>query len=138
MDIVFSANNREEVLVLPFVPLDITVDEPQNNTTFSGLSFEINLIGNIGLRTLTISSFFPERSYPFANAQAPIGASAYVDFFRKWRTEKVPLRVVWTDNDGAEILNMACTIDTFTRQPASKSGRIAYDLTVREYQFVVV
>lgn len=137
MDIVFSADNRAEILVLPFAPMDISVDEPQNNEVFSGLSRDINLIGNVGLRVLQISSFFPERRYPFVNALAPIGAQQYISFFRRWRKEKVPMRVVWTDNDGSEILNMPCTIDSFSWQPDSRTGRMVYSLTAKEYEFVV-
>lgn len=137
MDFVFSADNRAEVLVLPFVPMDINVDSPQNNSIFSGLSRDINLIGTMGLRVLTLSSFFPQKSMPVYNTNAPLGARQYIDFFERWRKEKVPLRVVWTDNDGSEILNMPCTIDSFSWQPASPLGRIAYSLTAREYEFVV-
>lgn len=137
MDIVFSADNRAEILVLPFVPMDTSVDEPQGNEVFNGLSRDINLIGNVGLRVLQISSFFPDRKYPFVNALAPIGAQPYISFFRRWRSEKVPLRVVWTDNDGSEILNMPCTIDAFGWKPCSKTGRISYNLTAKEYEFVV-
>lgn len=137
MDLVFSADNRAEILVLPFVPMDINVDSPQNNTVFSGLSRDINLIGTMGLRVLTINSFFPNKPLPIYNVSAPLGARAYIDFFKKWRAERVPLRVVWTDNDGNEVLNMPCTIDSFSWQPASPLGRIAYSLTAREYEFVV-
>lgn len=137
MDIVFSADNRAEVLVLPFAPLDIGVESPQNNEIFHGLSRDINLIGTIGLRTLKISSFFPDRPMGFFHTAAPIGARAYIDFFERWRAKKVPLRVVWTDNNGEEILNMPCTIDSFSWHPASKTGRIQYDITAREYVFIV-
>ena len=37
MDMTFSADNRAEILVLPFVSLETSVDEPQNNSTFTGL-----------------------------------------------------------------------------------------------------
>ena len=137
MDLVFSADNRAEILVMPFVPVDISIEEPQNNKVFNGLSRDINLIGTPGLRTLNISGFFPERRYTFCNPLAPIGAQPYINFFRRWRAEKVPLRVVWTDNNGGEILNMPCTIDSFSRQAVGSMGRIAYSLTAKEFEFVV-
>nr|DAL77546.1 MAG TPA: tail assembly protein [Caudoviricetes sp.] len=137
MELVFSADNRADILVMPFVPPDISIEEPQNNEVFSGLSRDINLIGNLGLKTLSMSSFFPERKYPFCNPLAPIGAQPYIAFFRRWRAEKVPLRVVWTDNDGSEILNMPCTIDSFDWQAVGKMGRVSYSLTAKEYNFVV-
>ena len=136
MDMTFSADNRAEILVLPFVSVDTSVDEPQNNDTFTGLSRDINLIGPMGLRTLTINSWFPDRPLRFGNQSAPIGAQIYIQFFRRWREAKVPLRVACTDTDGSEILNMPCTIDTFSWQPASRMGRISYSLTAREYNLV--
>lgn len=137
MDFVFSADNRAEVLVLPFVPMDISVEEPQSNETMTGLSRDINLIGNMGLRKLSLSGWFPSTRLPFGNQAAPIGPQQYISFFRRWRAEKVPLRVVWTDNDGSEILNMACTIDAFSWQPVGRMGRMSYSLTAQEYEFVV-
>lgn len=137
MELVFSADNRADLLVMPFVPTDIQVTEPQNNDRFQGLSRDINLLGTLGLRTLTLSGFFPDRRYTFCHPLAPIGARPYIDFFRRWRGEKVPLRVVWTDNDGAEILNMPCSIDSFEWQAVGKLGRVQYSLSVTEYEFVV-
>lgn len=136
MDLVFSADNRAEVLVMPFVPVDMRVDEPQNNETFTGLMRDINLIGTVGLRTLTVNSFFPNRPLPCGSRSAPTDPQAYIAFFRRWRAEKVPLRVVWTDDGGREILNMPCTVDSFSWQPAGRLGRIGYSLTVREYNLV--
>ena len=83
MDMTFSADNRAEILVLPFVSLDTSVDEPQNNDTFTGLSRDINLIGTMGLRTLTINSWFPDHPLRFGNQSAPIGAQTYIQFFRR-------------------------------------------------------
>lgn len=137
MDMTFSADNRAEILVLPFVAPDTKVSEPQNNETFTGLSRDINLIGTMGLRTLTINSWFPDRPLPFGNRSAPVGAQTYIQFFRRWREARVPLRVVWTDTDGRELLNMPCTIDSFDWSPAGRMGRIQYSLTAREYNLVV-
>lgn len=136
MDIVFSANNRQELVVLPFVSPDTTVDEPQNNDTFTGLSRDVNLIGPRGLRQLKISSILPKGRYPFLSGAASPSPRTYLDFFRRWRDEKVPLRVVWTDTDGSEILNMPCTIDSLSWS-VMKAGHIQYSLTAREYEFVV-
>ena len=60
MDIVFSINNNAEIMVLPVAP-EWEISEDQANETYNGLSFNIRMIGNPGLRTLEISSLFPSK-----------------------------------------------------------------------------
>lgn len=135
MDIVFSANNRQEVMILPVVPPDIAIEQAQANDTYTGLSMDLNIIGNVGLRSLEISSFFPvNKNYPFVKANSNADGWAYIDFFKRWRAKKVPIRIVITDNN-IERLNMACTVDSFTYS-VDKMGDISYTLSLREYVFV--
>lgn len=134
MDIIFSANNRQEVFVLPVVPSGVDVGEPQNNDTFSGALGELNLIGNMGLRSMSISSILPNRQYSFMRPGSTRDGWSYMDFFRRIRSSKVPLRVVMVTTSGGEVLNMPCTIDDFSWS-VDKAGDIAYSLSVREYVF---
>lgn len=138
MDIVFSANNRQEVMIIPVVPNDIGVEHAQNNETYTGLSMDLNIIGNLGLRTLELSSIFPvNKNYKFLKANANTDGWAYVDFFNRWRAKKVPIRIVITKGNGEDWLNMACTVDGFSYS-VDKAGDIVYSLSLREYVFVVV
>ena len=135
MDIVFSANNRAEIIVLPVVPPDISIEQAQANETYTGLSMDLNIIGNVGLRTLEISSFFPvNKNYYFQKANSNADGHDYVDFFERWRGKHVPIRIVITEGV-VERLNMACTVDSFTHS-TDKVGDINYTLTLREYVFV--
>ena len=69
MNVVFSANNLEEVITLPFVPSDFSVPTPWVNQEFDTIAHgTINLIGLKGLRTLSISSIFPNNDYHFAKS----------------------------------------------------------------------
>ncbi len=137
MDIVFSANNRAEVMIIPIVPNDISIEQSQSNDTYTGLSMDLNMIGNLGLRTLELSSIFPvNKNYKFIKANSNANGWDYVDFFNKWRGKKVPIRIVITDG-AEERLNMACTVDNFSYS-VDKAGDIAYSLSLREYVFVVV
>ncbi|MGD6845229.1 hypothetical protein ACQCVH_22255 [Bacillus infantis] len=133
MDIVFSANNREEILKLPIVPPDLTWDSPQTNETFDTIQQgELNLIGLKGLVSFSISSFFPMKRYPFAKS-AVLGNQA-VTFFEKWRKKRVPIRVVITNKKGQELLNLAITIDNFTHG-FDQAGDIQFTLDIKEYRF---
>lgn len=138
MDIVFSANNNQEVMVLPIVPNDIEIQEPQDNEEFKTINNgTLNLIGNMGLKSLPIESFFPTYEYPWIKKGSSSDGWEYVSFFKKWRNARVPIRIVITGKEGKEILNMPCTIDNFTYLE-KRNGDIVYTLEVKEYRFVGV
>ncbi|WP_313757075.1 hypothetical protein [Tissierella sp.] len=134
-NIVFSANNNEEVMVLPVVP-EIEVNKPQNNEQFETLNNgTINLIGDEGLRTFSIASIFPSQKYSWLKHGSVAEPFKYVDFFNKWRAKKVPLRVVTSRPDGREWFNMPCVIDSFTFKQL-RNGDIEYTLDMAEYRFI--
>lgn len=135
MDITFSANNREEVVVLPVVPPEIKIKIGQANEGYSGLSKNINLIGNVELRTVEISSIFVNRKYPWIRSKSSPYADTYINFFEKWRNRHVPIRIVITNKDGSEYLNMACSVDTFEYYK-DQAGDIPYTLSLTEYFFI--
>ncbi|MNP46267.1 hypothetical protein D3C76_1402540 [compost metagenome] len=136
MDIVFSVNNFQEVCKLPIIPSELNIDKPWNNEEFETIGQgTLNLIGLKGLRSLTIESFFPTRRYNFARDKR--NGWEYVEFFDKWRSKRVPLRVIITDDNEREILNMPCTIDNFT-YGLDRAGDIRYSLATKEFVFVKV
>ena len=135
MDIIFSANNNEEVMIFPFVPPDFEITDEQNNEDFDGISGKMKLIGEKGLKKLTISSFFPvNKEYTFVKAGSERDGRKYIEFFDKWRNQKVPFRVVITSKDGRCILNMACVVNSITYH-YDKVGDIQYTLDIEEYRF---
>ena len=137
MEITFSANNRQEVVVLPWAPPELMVSYTQDNTVYDGLSFPLNLIGNVQLREFSLEGIFPNRRYAWTNPNSVARAQVYIDFFVKWQAEQVPIRVVITYGDGREFLNMPCTIDQF-EYGVDKAGDVKYSLSVTEYRFVEV
>jgi len=138
LNIVISANNNEEVLVFPIAPADTDLTNPQNNEEFQTINAGVlNLIGDMGLRTLSISSLFPTHDYAWLKAGSDSDGWAYVEFLNKWRAAKVPIRIVMSLKDDLEWLNMACLIDTFT-YGLMRNGDIRYSLVLKEYRFVKV
>lgn len=134
-NIIFSANNNEEVMILPVVP-EIEIDKPQNNEQFETINNGIiNLIGDEGLRSFPITSIFPSQKYPWLKPGSLADPFKYVNFFNKWRTRKVPIRIVASKLDGTEWFNMACLIDEFTYK-MRRNGDIEYTLEISEYRFV--
>lgn len=134
MDIVFSINNNAEIMVLPVAP-EWEISEDQANETYNGLSFNIRMIGNPGLRTLEISSFFPSKKYPFVNPYADVDPQAYIDFFRRIKTERIPARIVITDKQSVERLNMAVSIDNFVYKYRT-NGDADFSVSMTEYIFL--
>ncbi|QEK12576.1 phage portal protein [Crassaminicella thermophila] len=138
MNIVVSANNNKEIFVLPVVPTDIEIHIPQNNEEFQTInSGTLNLIGDVGLRTLSISSIFPTHQYKWLKAGSNSNGWEYVEFLNRWRKAKVPIRIVITRKDGSEVLNMACTIESFI-YGLTRNEDIRYTLDLKEYKFVKV
>lgn len=134
-DIVFSANNNQEVMILPVVP-ETEIDSPQNNEEFETINNgTLNLIGDKGLRSFSITSILPSHSYKWLRPGSIAEPFKYVDFFGKWRNRRVPIRVVTSKVDGSEWFNMPCLIDGFTHK-IRKNGDVQYTLQVSEYRFV--
>lgn len=137
MQIIFHVNNGKEVKVIPVPPIGLDINSTQNNEEFTTInSGVLSLIGDKGLKTFTIDSFFPSQLYPWLPANADIDSWGFVEFFEKYRDKKIPFRC-FISNEDREILNIACTVDTFTyREKRNKD--IAYTLGIKEYRFVGV
>lgn len=135
--VIMSYNNNEEVMVLPHVPVDFPLPEPdQHNETYEGLSRDYRRIGTLGLRAYAWESIFPVRRYPFMPPEASANGWDYVAFFRRGRERKLPFRLIVLDGGGACRLNTPVTVDTLDIA-VRRNGDIAYSITCTEYRFVV-
>jgi hypothetical protein len=133
MDIVFTADNNSEIYVLPIIPYDVDLSNPSKNEEFDTInSGPINIIGDAGLRSLSISSFFPTNDYSWIKAGSESDGWTYVDFLKTYKSSKSPIRVVVSDDDGIEVVNMECTIEDFT-YGLKRNGDIRYSLSLKEY-----
>lgn len=58
MDIYLSVNNRADILKIPVLPSQFTINKPQSTETFETVSHgELMLIGSPKLKSISISSF---------------------------------------------------------------------------------
>lgn len=132
IDIFLSINNREEVIQLPVVPQEFTIQEPHNNENYQTITQgDIKLIGLAGLKSLTLESFFPGQDYPFLRSRSLWGWE-YVEKIQGWMTKRVPIRLVIANTP----INMACTIEDFTYGLKPGSKDIHYTLTLEEFKFI--
>lgn len=138
MDIIFSANNNEQVLTLPIIPENMPeLSQSYKNSTFESINGELNLIGTKALRTVTFSSFFPTKKYKFSRPKSNVDGWVYVAFFNKYASNRMPIRMILVDNENREISNMAYTVESFNCY-VDKVGDIQYSLDLKEYRFVKI
>ncbi|KQX69226.1 hypothetical protein [Paenibacillus sp. Root444D2] len=137
MDIVFSANNFEEMVQLPIIPPDFSLPFNQRkNEEFETIQMgALNLAGLRGLKHWTIQSFFPTKEYSFAKSK--ISGWECVNFFNNWANKRLPIRVIVTTDSGIEMLNMPCLVENFT-YGLDRAGDIPYTLDIKEFRFVEV
>ena len=136
MNIVVSANNNEEILVFPIIPRDISLKNPQSNEEFQTINNgTLNLIGDLGIRSLNITSMFFKNKESYTKAGSVEGIE-YVNFFNKYRGKKIPIRLIITLGDGSEFVNMACTVDNFDYS-FDRQENIYYSLDFKEYQYIL-
>ncbi|WP_096199517.1 hypothetical protein [Bacillus sp. FJAT-45350] len=134
MDIFLSINNREQVIQLPVIPSEFNINSPQNNDRYETISQgELKLIGLRGLKSFTISSFFPKKDYPFLRDRTYKGWE-YVDIIESWIDRRVPIRVIITDTN----INWAMSIENFNYGPRDGTGDIYFDLQLEYFPFVQV
>ena len=127
MDIYLSVNNREQVLRLPVLPPEFTVSKAQSNETFETVTQgQLKLIGRPALKSISWSSFFPIRDYPFLRDRSN-NAYGYLYIIDTWVKQKLPIRLIITDTP----INMACCIDDFS-YTIRKDGDMNYSITLGE------
>ena len=108
MDLILSYNNNEVAMTFPVVNNEgIDIQSPQSNGSFDSTQGEMNTIGPMGLRTMSISSIFPTHDYPWIRPKSSSDGWRYVNLIEAGRRRYIPFRVIMLDNDGRAILNMA-------------------------------
>lgn len=135
MDIFISINNREQVIKLPVLPKEFKIQSGMKNETFDTINQgEIKLIGMESLKSISIQSFFPNNDYTFLRDRSYRGWQ-YVEMIEAWKDRRVPIRLIITDSP-KELVNMACTIESFEYGKQDGTGDIYYTLTLSEFKFI--
>ncbi len=135
MNIVVSANNNENILIFPIVPKEPQLQIPSNNEEFETINGKLNLIGNIGLKKISLSSIFPKNKEPWASPGS-VEAERYIKFFNKYRTKKIPIRLIITKSNGSEWINMPVLIENFNYSIDKNKENVRYTLDLKEYRYI--
>jgi len=133
MDIFIYTSNRKEVIKLPVVPNEVMISSPQKNEVFESISLgELKIIGLNGLKSLSLSSFFPTKDYKFLRDRTYKGFE-YVNLIEKWRNARKPMRLIITNTN----INMSISIDSFDYGVRDGSGDVYYTMAISEFKEVV-
>lgn len=135
--LVLSFENRSEVLELPWPLSEHSISSPHNTYSFDTINLgEVLAIGKKKLRTMTISSYFPSKSYPFLLSQSFPEPAVCIEMINKWRLSGKPIRGAIMDTD----INLAMAIESFDygKEDGDGSGDIAFTLSLKEYSYLNV
>lgn len=135
--LVLSFENRSEVLELPWPLQEHNISSPHNTYSFDTINTgEVLAIGKKKLRTMTISSTFPSKPYPFLFSQTFPEPSVCIEMINKWRLSGKPIRVAIMDTD----INLAMAIESFDygKEDGDGSGDVAFTLALKEYSYLNV
>lgn len=116
---------------LPVTPSSFEVSVAHKNTVVNIITLgEINLLGKTGLKSISLSCFFPAQDYNFSKADRE-DPEWYVSKLEKWRNSNTLIRFIITD-----VINIQCTIESFSWGMQDGTKDIYYSLTLKEYRSV--
>ena len=116
---------------LPVTPSSFEVSVAHKNTVVNVITLgEINLLGKTGLKSISLSCFFPAQDYNFSKADRE-DPERYVSKLEKWRNSNTLIRFIITD-----VINIQCTIESFSWGMKDGTKDIYYSLTLKEYRSI--
>ena len=90
-------NNGNDKIRLPILPSSFEVETSQQNTSENvHRKGEVNLLGKRNLKTIEISSFFPNHDYPFCQYHGFKKPYIYVKKIEGWKDSNVTPRLIIT------------------------------------------
>ena len=107
------------------------ISKPQSTETFETVSHgELMLIGSPKLKSISISSFFPIRDYPYLRDKSMKGWE-YVYKIDTWIDLKLPIRLIITETP----INMAVAVKDF-KYTIKTDGDLWYTLDLEEFNLL--
>ena len=128
---IYLKENDSNMIRFPVTPSEVICETSANISTES-----INDLGNVSLfsgvelRSIPISSFFPNRQYSFctySNVEPPY---EFVSKIEKWQNEGKKLRYIVSDG----YTNIPVMINSFSYKEQDGTGDVYYDLSLIEYK----
>lgn len=129
MEIHLTAGKND--LRLPVLPEKFEVQSTQSNETVTVHTVgEVNLLGTSGLKTMDLSSFFPNQDYNFAYNVGRKQPYEYINQLAKWKDNGTILELTITDTN----INFDVTIESLTYSESDVTGDVNYSIQLKEYR----
>ena len=129
--ITISLSSDTATVVFPVLPSELMVAVNTNHGTVNINNFGDYLMkGKTGLKTLTLSGFFPAQDYPFA--MMGLAPYTYIAQLETMRTGDSVCQLTVSDTP----LSMPCLISSFKFGEKDGSGDVYYELGLTEYRYV--
>lgn len=120
----------KEKVRLPVLPSEFEMSATQGNTTVVIHDFgEINLKGDRGLYSISLSSFFPSEHNYFCKCK-PKTPSKYIKIFKELFEKNETVQLIITTTP----INFFCTISDFAYSKNDGTGDINYTMKFIEYR----
>ena len=133
MEIYLGTDNDK--IRFPVVPSSVGVSRGNNIDTQSVLKLgEVPIFNGTSLKTIELSSFFPNQEYSFCDYVGFMKPYEFSDKIQKWMYEGKPLRIIITDTP----TNMQCLIQQFDTVEQDGTRDLYYTLSLLEYRPIKV
>ena len=127
--------NDSESFRFPVLPSAFNVQDyaiiNENNITNLG---DISLFGGKGLRSTEITSFFPNKVYPFCNYNDFSNPYECVAKIKKWQDLGIVLRFIITNTD----INIPMFIEKFEYSEQDGTRDVYFSLSLKEYRNLIL
>ena len=124
-------NNGNDKIRLPILPSSFEVESSQQNISENvHRKGEVNLLGKRNLKTIEISSFFPNHDYPFCQYHGFQKPYIYVKKIEGWKDSNVTPRLIIT---GEADINMEVSIENFKYGENDATGDVNFTINLKEY-----
>lgn len=127
-DIFLSVDNANDIIQIPIPPNEIKLNYGKNNTIFTSLESESGFYGNEKAQSLSFSSFFPSKVYPFSKTNNLIG-NEYIDKLKDWGNKDKIIRIIITNSN----INDDFILDDIDYGPKDGTNDIYYDLSFTKH-----
>lgn len=123
-----QANNTFRFPVIPS-SFEINGNATINTSNILGVG-DIAVFGGLGLKTIELSSFFPNQEYSFCNYNKFPKPYDCVNLIESWMKEGYILRFIITETN----INFECIIADFNYREQDCSRDVYFTLSLKEYR----
>lgn len=133
MNITVSDITGKLVYILPHVPAEIEYSSESDNETMETLGGKIRIVGEDGLLQVGWTAILPVfKNYSWQKIGSLTDGYDYIKFFNSMKKNKLPIRVVITDNTFRSLLNKLMSIDSF-KYKKDRARDFTYDIQLTEF-----